>query len=74
MKHPLDLRIVLAADRLLEAGHITPQERAGLVTDTAGVIVDDTAFPVDVCDNGDVYVHNRGSYPLILTGHAPALS
>jgi len=74
VNQPRDLRIVLTADRLLEAGHITPRERAGLVTDREGAIVDDTAFPVDVCDNGDVYVHNRGSYPLILTGHAPALS
>ena len=29
-------------------------ETHGLVTDREGAIVDDTAFPVDVCDNGDV--------------------
>lgn len=61
--------IIATADRLLEAGYITPEERASLITDK-GVIVDDTAFPVDVCDNGNVYIHNRGSYPLILKGFA----
>lgn len=64
-----DTRIILTANRLVDDGHITLEERRLLVVDN-GRIVDDSRFPVDVCDNRDVWVHRRGAYPYKLPGYA----
>jgi len=61
--------LIQIADRLLEEDFITQKERKLLVTKD-GQVVDDTQFNVEVCENGDVYIHRRGPYPLILPGYA----
>jgi hypothetical protein len=60
--------LILVADELLNDGLITPKERGQLITED-GEVVDNSDFPVDVCENGDVYIHG-GTYPLILKGFA----
>jgi hypothetical protein len=64
-----DLRTILTANRLVDDGHITPEERRLLVVDN-GQIVDDSRFPVDVCENRDVWIHRRGAIPYRLQGYA----
>jgi hypothetical protein len=59
------------ADRLLEDGHITKAERKQLVV-RAGKVWDDSRFVAEITDSGDVVIHNRGSYPLVLKGYAAA--
>jgi hypothetical protein len=60
--------LILVADELLEEGLITPEERSRLITED-GEVVDNSDFPVDVCENGDVFIHG-GTYPIILKGFA----
>jgi hypothetical protein len=60
--------LIVVADRLLRDGYITDRQRALLQT-YRGTVVNDSQFPVDVTESGDVYVHG-GAYPLILKGYA----
>ncbi len=54
---------------LKEEGHITDEELALVKFDTdLQVITDDIDSVVDVCENGDVSISNRGAYPLVLKG------
>lgn len=57
------------ADRLLRDGHITQAERDLLIVRDSQ-IYDDSRFPAEVTDSGDVYIHARGAYPVILRGYA----
>jgi hypothetical protein len=57
------------ADRLVTDGHITAEERAKLIVRN-GRVWDDTQFVAELADNGDVYIHNRGAYPIVLKGYA----
>ncbi len=57
---------------LLEAeGHITKEELALVKYDPELLeIIDDVNSVVDVCENGDVVIHNRGAVPKTLYGFA----
>ena len=56
---------------LREEGHITNEELALVKFDPNLLeITDDADSIVDVCENGDVVVHNRGPVPHTLYGFA----
>jgi hypothetical protein len=60
---------IAVADRLLKSGYITEQTRALLITE-GGTIVDDTQFPVEISEDGSVYINVSGSaWPLIFKGY-----
>jgi len=44
--------------------------RASLLVVGNGRIVDDSRFPVDVCENRDVWIHPRSKPPYRLAGYA----
>jgi hypothetical protein len=55
------------ADRLLEDGHITRAERKQLIVKD-GKVWDDSRFVAEITEAGDVVIHRRGAYPLVLEG------
>ncbi len=69
-----DARIIDTAKRLLADGHISADEMRRLKVDGDGGIIDDTTFPVDLADNGTVYIHGRGAYPVELKAYTAPLA
>ena len=63
------MNLIEVADKLLNEGLINKKERSQLQTD-GNEVVDDSRFIVELAENGDVFVHNRGAYPLTLKGYA----
>lgn len=63
-----DTQVIALMDDLNERGLINARERSKLVTQ-GGRIVDDSRCPVEALENGDVYIHGRGAYPVILVGY-----
>jgi len=64
-----DNRIITTAKNLFADGYINNTTFLLLKFDIYGVI-DDTLFPVDICDNGDVYLRGLGAYPIVLHNYA----
>ena len=62
-----DKQKIQIAKRLYIEGYIDLRTLAELKC-TSTTIIDDVHFPVDICDNGDVYIHG-GTYPIILRGY-----
>lgn len=67
-----DWRIINTAKRLFAGNYIDAETLSRLKYDSTGII-DDTDFPVDVCDNGDVNIRECGAYPLTLKGFTPSI-
>jgi hypothetical protein len=63
-----DFRVINVCKRLFADGYISAEQLSRLKYDSTGII-NDLDCPADVCDNGDVYVHCGGAYPLILKGY-----
>lgn len=63
-----DVTQIEVAKRLFKEGYIGSDELSKLIID-GDKIVDDANFPVDMCENGDVFIHRCGTYPIILRGY-----
>lgn len=60
--------LIEVADCLVADKWITKADRAKLIVKD-GLVHDDSKFPVELCENGDVYLH-KGAYPYMLPRYA----
>lgn len=66
-----DICKILCMEHLVFDGLITHEEAKRLIYDKLKMeIINDADFPVDICENGDVFIHNRGAYPFVLKEYA----
>ena len=63
-----DQKRIEIVNKLLKDNHITTAERQNFIVKN-GAIFDDSNFNVDICDNDDVFIHNRGAYPVVLKNY-----
>lgn len=62
-----DKQQIRAAIALLNQGLISKTQFDSLAFDeTTGEVIDDTHFPVDICENGDCHIHQCGAYPFVI--------